>query len=584
MAVDINLGIDTDIVIEGTTNKYYSETLFNASLAAKSTSNLAEGSNLYYTQARFNSAFSAKSTSDLSEGANLYYTQSRFDSALAAKSTTNISEGTNLYFTNARAIGATLTGYTSGAGTISASDNILQAIQKLNGNVVAFLPTNSPNTGDFLRAKAGGGTEWLPFTTNTTLALTLTNAALDTVLSPLELSRTTSGTAASIAAGFGSGILFRSMIRSGSTVDIGAIECILSAATLGAEVTQIRFKAIKAGAGGGLSEIGFIEGSSTIGKLSLKAGSVYSSITANDSGYMDITAVNGFRFGAQNMRIGATGTPDGTAVIDMVSTTRGLLPPRMTTSQKNAISSPANHLIVVDTNLNTPAFRSSAGAWKEILTASQNSTGDIGIGVAAATDSFLKIAASTSTKVGLAIGSGLVSSPVAGALEFDGNKFYITNVAGRSTVATNDIDSLKADNETYTSDTALATISDGTNTFSRAVKASGDYLFEATLFVTCNSTGGIKIHLNNGEGAPMSYENLTVRVFDRTTDTCVKVDSINFITPYAITGYTDIYIKIEGFFRTTGADDNIYFEAAQQASNASATTILRGSFMKTTLL
>lgn len=49
--------------------------------------------------------------------------------------TSNIAEGTNLYFTNARSIASTLTGYTSGAGTISSSDTILQAIQKLNGNV-----------------------------------------------------------------------------------------------------------------------------------------------------------------------------------------------------------------------------------------------------------------------------------------------------------------------------------------------------------------------------------------------------------------------------------------------------------------
>ena len=49
--------------------------------------------------------------------------------------TTLVTEGTNLYFTNARAIGALLTGYTSGSGTISSSDSILSAIQKLNGNV-----------------------------------------------------------------------------------------------------------------------------------------------------------------------------------------------------------------------------------------------------------------------------------------------------------------------------------------------------------------------------------------------------------------------------------------------------------------
>ena len=49
--------------------------------------------------------------------------------------TSDVPESGNLYFTNARAIGSTLTGYTSGAGTISSSDSILQAIQKLNGNV-----------------------------------------------------------------------------------------------------------------------------------------------------------------------------------------------------------------------------------------------------------------------------------------------------------------------------------------------------------------------------------------------------------------------------------------------------------------
>jgi hypothetical protein len=53
--------------------------------------------------------------------------------------TSLVTESGNLYFTNARAIAATLTGYTSGAGTISASDSILGAIQKLNGNIGALV-------------------------------------------------------------------------------------------------------------------------------------------------------------------------------------------------------------------------------------------------------------------------------------------------------------------------------------------------------------------------------------------------------------------------------------------------------------
>lgn len=49
--------------------------------------------------------------------------------------TTDIPEGTNLYYTNARGIGSILTGYVSGAGVVAATDTVLQAIQKLNGNI-----------------------------------------------------------------------------------------------------------------------------------------------------------------------------------------------------------------------------------------------------------------------------------------------------------------------------------------------------------------------------------------------------------------------------------------------------------------
>jgi hypothetical protein len=47
--------------------------------------------------------------------------------------TSLVTESGSLYFTNARAIGATLTGFTPGAGTVVATDTILQALQKLQG-------------------------------------------------------------------------------------------------------------------------------------------------------------------------------------------------------------------------------------------------------------------------------------------------------------------------------------------------------------------------------------------------------------------------------------------------------------------
>jgi hypothetical protein len=57
-----------------------------------------------------------------------------------------ISEVTNLYFTTARVLATALTGYVSGAGTVAATDTILQAIQKLNGNIAALTTASVPDS------------------------------------------------------------------------------------------------------------------------------------------------------------------------------------------------------------------------------------------------------------------------------------------------------------------------------------------------------------------------------------------------------------------------------------------------------
>jgi hypothetical protein len=53
------------------------------------------------------------------------------------------------------------------------------------------------------------------------------------------------------------------------------------------------------------------------------------------------------------------------AVLEASSTTRGFLPPRMTTTQKNAIASPAAGLVVYDTTLGKLCVR-GASAWETI--------------------------------------------------------------------------------------------------------------------------------------------------------------------------------------------------------------------------
>lgn len=60
--------------------------------------------------------------------------------------TADISEVTNLYFTTVRVLATALSGFTSGAGTVSASDTILQAIQKLDGNIATKEPAITATT------------------------------------------------------------------------------------------------------------------------------------------------------------------------------------------------------------------------------------------------------------------------------------------------------------------------------------------------------------------------------------------------------------------------------------------------------
>jgi hypothetical protein len=65
------------------------------------------------------------------------------------------------------------------------------------------------------------------------------------------------------------------------------------------------------------------------------------------------------------LRVGALSYADASAVIQADSTTRGVLFPRMTTTQKNAIASPASGLVVYDTTLGKLCVRGAA-AWETI--------------------------------------------------------------------------------------------------------------------------------------------------------------------------------------------------------------------------
>ena len=133
---------DTDDVIEGSVNLYFTDARADARIAAADTGDLTEGTNLYYTSTRAqtdaNIAISNNSTSDLAEGTNLYFTTARantsiddyvsggtgisvasgvISSSLTPFDTDNLAEGSSsLYFTTARAEAAVDGHLTGGDG------------------------------------------------------------------------------------------------------------------------------------------------------------------------------------------------------------------------------------------------------------------------------------------------------------------------------------------------------------------------------------------------------------------------------------------------------------------------------------
>ncbi|HVG15339.1 MAG TPA: hypothetical protein VM935_10270, partial [Chitinophagaceae bacterium] len=101
---------------------------------------------------------------------------------------------------------------------------------------------------------------------------------------------------------------------------------------------------------------------------------------------------------AQNIGINATGnTPDSKAMLDIASTTSGLLIPRMSAAERNAISSPPNGLQVFNTTSNTlDIFKGSV--WEPV----------------AYSDSSVKLIRSLSD----------LPAPVSGEIKLDSTKTY----------------------------------------------------------------------------------------------------------------------------------------------------------------
>lgn len=108
------------------------------------------------SQTDLQNALNAKENSITAGTTTQYY---RGDKTFQPLNTAAVPESSSLYFTNARAIAAPLTGFTAGAGTVTATDTILQAVQKLDGNTSLRLlaSNNLSDLGSAATARANLG-------------------------------------------------------------------------------------------------------------------------------------------------------------------------------------------------------------------------------------------------------------------------------------------------------------------------------------------------------------------------------------------------------------------------------------------
>lgn len=163
----------------------------------------------------------------------------------------------------------------------------------------------------------------------------------------------------------------------------------------------------------------------------------YLSGGTNDAGSNKTGAV--YRSGS--VGIGTATSPNASAQLDVNSTTKGFLPPRMTSAQRTSIASPAAGLMVYQTDGTVGFYYYNGSAWMYVIN-SANSTLPVangGTGVTTSTGSGSNVLSTSPTLTTPVIGT-TVNSAVAGALLYGSGVMYYSNGSTWKPLATVEVD------------------------------------------------------------------------------------------------------------------------------------------------
>lgn len=135
-------------------------------------------------------------------------------------------------------------------------------------------------------------------------------------------------------------------------------------------------------------------------------------------------AMSTFHLLAQGISINNTNSnPDGSAMLDVQSTSKGMLIPRMSTAQRAAITSPATGLLVFDTNTRTFWFFDTT-SWTELQVGTDSDNQDLSTTLVG-TDRTINITGGSSTSFSVADNDNNASNEIQN-LAYAGNTLSIT--------------------------------------------------------------------------------------------------------------------------------------------------------------